>query len=64
MSHKANDLFMEDVLQKRQEWLVENGRQDGDVMEDEKGEYILIDGENNYEKLYLSKELTLKYALK
>lgn len=39
MSHKQNDIFYE----ARGEWLSDQGRSEGDVVESEKGEYVLVD---------------------
>ena len=53
MSHIANDLWYE----ARNQWLEENGREWRDVMHDDRGEYVLAEGEERMEKVYLPDNL-------
>lgn len=53
MSHKQNDLFYE----ARGEWLDGMGRREGDVMEDKDGEFVKVDGEDDFEKVYLPDDI-------
>lgn len=49
MSNQFNDNYFE----ARAEWLAEQGRTEGDVMGLSGGEYIIVDGEEEVEKLLL-----------
>ena len=50
----------EDTFQAMDEWLTDNGYEWGDVMFDEEGEeYVLADGEKQYDKIYIKEEINL-----
>lgn len=52
MSTKENDVLLDDL----ENWLMEQGRKTGDVMDDGEGYYILINGsedEDEFVKRYL-----------
>lgn len=59
MTTKPIKLNMRDN-QERAEWLKEHGRTEGDVMGLSGSEYIIVDGEEEVEKLLLPKELQLQ----
>lgn len=45
----------------RKEWLSLQGRTEGDVLEDEEGEFVYSENEDGtYEKIYLPDELRLE----
>lgn len=48
----------DDKFYSRQEWLDENGRKEHDVMQDETGSYIMVEGEEGMEKKYLPDNLS------
>ena len=66
MSHIANTIYMEDVFQRRTDWLSDMGFTERDVMSDRCGEYVIdvVDMEPHetggiYErKIYLPQELS------
>ncbi len=43
MSNKQNDELLEDLYYHQIKWLEEHGRTRSDIMEDEKGEYIMVE---------------------
>ena len=60
MSHPTNILLAEDKLQQREDWLDEQGRTDGDIMIDDKGEYVIdIDEEGAKTRVYLPNHLQI-----
>ncbi len=62
MSEKHNDEILEARFYARTEWLDSHGRMESDVMTDEKGEYVLTDGDFDFERLYLPNEISNEIA--
>ena len=63
MSHKQNDEYFDDLLERRGVFLSEYGLDEKDVMQDEKGtEYVMIEGENGLEKTFLPEKLQRDYV--
>lgn len=70
MSNIHNDEWKEDQYQRRDEWLVGQHRVWKDVIEDEKGEFIMVEKElmdegepesGGYRKVYLPDDLQKDY---
>ena len=58
MSHNGTVIFDENKLYLREEWLQDQGRTYGDIMTDNKGEYIIeMDEEGTKTRVYLPDHL-------
>lgn len=61
MSNKTNDEIIEDIREKREMWCMEHYCETKDIMEDERSqEFIMVDCEEGYERVYLPDELQSK----
>lgn len=49
MSNKTND----ELYEEREIWLDNLGRTKGDIMDKGDGKYVMVDGEDGFEKIYL-----------
>ena len=60
MSHPANDRTYDAI----NEWLDDNGRSLGDIMQDQQGKfYILAEGEEGMEKVYMPDKFQALYDM-
>ena len=48
-----NSINQDRRIYRREVWLKEQGRTEADVMVEHRGEFIIIDGEDGFEKLFL-----------
>lgn len=58
MSHITNEIWKEN----RKEWLEERGREEKDVMDEGNGEFIMVEGEEKLEKVFLPDAIRIGYG--